>query len=192
MHAQLTGSLALVAFVLLKHIHDETFFEFADSFRIENSAGVHLRNKCFKLVLHRVLTFPSWSSFDFVCAAWRTRYLVAAAWRSRATPSRNLCLTADGATQLAPCPATKKYPANCDLAICGESGANAVNAMTPTVTITTPRTNPKAPPRNRSAQRSPTPLIALRTIRAVMPASRMTAKKIVKNPARSAIASDFT
>ncbi len=65
-------------------------------------------------------------------------------------------------------------------------------AMTPTVTMTTPRTSPKAPPRNRSIQRSPTSRIALRTIRAIIPATRTTAKKIVKKPARSAIAGDFT
>src|SRR5205807_7384404 len=112
--------------------------------------------------------------------------------RNRATPSRNFSRTTDGASQLAPLPETSKYFARYDSDSSRDSGANAVRANTPTVTTIRPLTRPKTPPRNRSTQRSPTSRIAQRTILAVAPARRTTARKIVKKPARSAIADDFT
>src|SRR5437016_13693604 len=97
-----------------------------------------------------------------------------------------------GASQLTPLPGTSKYYARDDSESSRDSGANAVKANTPTVTTIKPLTRPKAPPRNRSTQRSPAPRIAQRTILAVAPARRTTARKIVKKAARSAIAGDFT
>src|SRR6516164_9648271 len=51
-HSQLSGCLALVSFVLLQYVYQETLFEFAHGFRVENAAVVHLRHECLKLVLH--------------------------------------------------------------------------------------------------------------------------------------------
>jgi len=56
-HAQFTRGFALVAFVLLKNVHNEALLEFTNRFRVEDAARVHLRHECFKLVLHRSLTF---------------------------------------------------------------------------------------------------------------------------------------
>jgi hypothetical protein len=70
-HAEFAGGFALIAFVLLKHIHDEALFEFADSFRIKNSTGVHLSYECFKLVLHGVLSFARSKKFC-LNSPWRT------------------------------------------------------------------------------------------------------------------------
>ena len=43
-HTQLACSLALVALVLVQYCKDESLLEFADRFRIEDSALVHLQN----------------------------------------------------------------------------------------------------------------------------------------------------
>ena len=51
-HAQLAGGAALVAFVLLQDGQDETFFELADTFGIQNIAAVHLQDKRFQLIFH--------------------------------------------------------------------------------------------------------------------------------------------
>lgn len=75
-HAEFAGGLALIAFVLLKHIHDEALFEFADSFRIKNSTGVHLSYECFKLVLHGVLSFARSKNFVYNGPGGPTTWLV--------------------------------------------------------------------------------------------------------------------
>jgi len=51
-HAQFAGGAALVAFVLLQDGQDETFFELAYAFGIQNIAAVHLQDKRFQLIFH--------------------------------------------------------------------------------------------------------------------------------------------
>src|SRR5271165_1020902 len=51
-HAQLPGRLTLIALVFLQHGHNESLLKFADGFRVENSALVHLQNQGFQLVFH--------------------------------------------------------------------------------------------------------------------------------------------
>jgi len=58
-HAQLARGFTLVALVLLQHSKDESLLEFADRFRVENPALVHLQYQGFQLIFHSasLLTF---------------------------------------------------------------------------------------------------------------------------------------
>src|SRR6266853_299518 len=112
--------------------------------------------------------------------------------RSLAIPARNFWRTSEGASQLAPRPATRKYPASCEPDSSSDSGANAVIAINPAVTITIPRTKPNAAPNTRSTDLIPaswtTHLVSL----AMAPAIRTTDTKIVINPSKSANAGNLT
>src|SRR6266853_3813293 len=112
--------------------------------------------------------------------------------RSLAIPARNFWRTSEGASQLAPRPATRKYPASCEPDSSSDSGAKAVIAIKPAVTITIPRTKPNAAPRARSTERSPASCTIQRVILAIAPASKTTDTKIVRKPAKSANAGNLT
>jgi hypothetical protein len=60
MHAELLGSLALIAFVLRKNFKDVAPLELADRIRIGNSGTVHLNDKTVQFALQRLT--PRWSS----------------------------------------------------------------------------------------------------------------------------------
>ena len=49
-HSQLPGCLALIAPIFLEIGHDETLLEFANRFRVEDVAVVHLKDECFQLI----------------------------------------------------------------------------------------------------------------------------------------------
>src|SRR5579859_2793694 len=66
MHAQFTGSFALVSPVLLQDVHDEALFEFTHGLRIKYAAAVHLRYECFELVLHRVSSLSRCANLLFL------------------------------------------------------------------------------------------------------------------------------
>lgn len=55
MHSQLLRSLALITLIFLQYRKDESFFEFANSFRVEDAAFMHLQNQGFQLVFHSAL-----------------------------------------------------------------------------------------------------------------------------------------
>src|ERR1700731_4050212 len=107
MHAKFAGRFALVPTVLLQDVQDEALFEFTHGFRIKNAAAIHLRYECFELVLHRVSSLSR-------CANLLSRYIylfVAPGLgppRSLMIPARNFWRTSEGASQLAPRPATRK------------------------------------------------------------------------------------
>jgi len=56
-HSQLPGCLALIAAIFLENRHDKTLFEFANRFRVEDVAVVHLKDECFQLIFQCCLVF---------------------------------------------------------------------------------------------------------------------------------------
>ena len=60
-HAQLARGLTLVALVFLQHGEDESLFELADRFRVENPALVHLQYQGFQLIFHSASLLDSQS-----------------------------------------------------------------------------------------------------------------------------------
>src|SRR5579859_3135937 len=72
MHAQFTGSFALVSPVLLQDVHDEALFEFTHGLRVKNAAAIHLRYECFELVLHRVSSLSRCANLLFFVASLQT------------------------------------------------------------------------------------------------------------------------
>src|SRR5207249_4958214 len=112
-----------------------------------------------KLVFHLVLAFKSGQStycpvsIHVVYLSFTAGLVVVS--RSLAMPSRNFCRTSYGASQLAPRPATRKYPARRDPSSWRDCESNAVTAINAADIITIPRSTPNAPPNKRSAQRNP-------------------------------------
>ena len=52
MHAQFTGSAALIALVFLEYGKDKSLLELAHALGVKNVALIHLQNQCFQLIFH--------------------------------------------------------------------------------------------------------------------------------------------